>query len=342
MSGVSLGYFDFFPVRIHENVAEFGRVPTWGTCTVTASKCEFVPVGQRVYGLVPISKYFKATPRKSMDPTSWIDSAPHRTKRDVVYNTYTVLSLDRMYPGEELEEAMILVRPLFLTAWLLREAVMDLKVDTVIITSASSKTGAALAALLQQSNRNLKLTIRIIGLTSAGNWSYTNSLGFYDQVLSYYDTQEGEAFLTTIESSSRVAVVDMAGNIPVLKQLQLKLNQRLVKIFAVGITHVGDSDMSSTFSGKDFDPRYPKPEFFFAPKYAALVLKRNPIALTQSATIDWLDFIQRYPLHIKHCETMAQIQDVLQDFVNGRVPGDISWVALLKNVELLPQIYSAL
>jgi len=322
MAGVAIGYYDFFPVENAENKDDWGRVPTWGTCTVVQSKCDFVPVGQRVYGLIPLSRYLIATPKRSKDSFSWIDSAPHRQKRDVVYNTYIDLAKDALYPGPQLEEAMILIRPLFLTAWLLRQAVIDLKPDVLMITSASSKTGAALGGLMRlQRDRKAEQSPRIIGLTSSGNISYTQSLGYYDEVLEYKHANA---------SGNRLVIVDLAGNLPVLREIQRNLKDRLLKILSVGMTHVADSDMAATFSGEGFDPNYAKPEFFFAPKYAAAVAKRDPKALTETAARDWLEFIPKFPLDVKRCDTVQEVEKVVKDFIHGRVPGSVSWVGSLK------------
>jgi hypothetical protein len=319
MAGVLMGYYDFFPVEKDENKAEYGRVPTWGTCTVVESRCDFVPKGQRVYGMVPVSSSFVATPKAARN--AWIDSAAHRQKRDIVYNTYVILDKDPLYPGPKYEEPMILVRPLFVTAWLLREAVLMLPCETLVITSASSKTGASLACLAkaaQSVNRNL----RIIGMTSLINVDYCQSLGYFDEVLEYDKIKA--------VPKNNVVVVDMAGNLNVLKKLQLELKTNLLKMISIGMTHVGDSDMKATFSGEGFDPKYAKPEFFFAPHYVNVVSKKDPHALTERMPKDWLEFIQSYPLSISHCEDIHKVEKVLQDFVNGRVPGSISWVGSLK------------
>ena len=317
MAGESIGYFDFYPVQQPENEQDWGRVPTWGTCTVVSSKCAFVPKGQRVYGLVPLSKYFVATPKPpKQQEANWMDAAPHRQKRDVIYNTYSVLEKDPMYAGPSLEDAMILVRPLFLTAWLLREAVLSIPLEQLLITSASSKTGASLAALMKKRRDETGLRIKIIGMTSPSNVSYCNSLGYYDEVIPYSPTYPME----------KLVIVDMAGKLDLLRGIQANLKDSLVKIISVGMTHVEEVDMGATFSGEGFNPKYAKPEFFFAPKYAGKVLKADPLALTQAVPRDWHDFIQNYPLNIQRCTSAAQVASVLNDFASGKIPGDVSWV----------------
>jgi hypothetical protein len=321
MGGVAMGYYDFYPVENQENQALYGRVPTWGTCTVVASKSNVVPVGQRIYGMTPLSAYFKAIPKPNGDGISWVDSSNHRAKRDVIYNTYIPLDKDPLYPGTKLEDAMILVRPLFFTAWLLREALSDLNMDCAIITSASSKTGAALAALLKI-RRGVNKFPKIVGVTSDSNIKYTQSLGYYDNVVTYSNPN--------VElSAKRYAIVDMAGNLSYLRSIQLHLKERLLKILAVGLTHVAEADMSKIFTGDGFAPQYAKPEFFFAPKYSATLLKKNPQAMA-STTGDWLDFIRSYPLDIHYATGMVKIEQVLNEFFRGSVPGSVSWVGLLK------------
>ena len=331
MAGEAIGYYDFFPVQDEKNQQDFGRVPTWGTCTVIASKCSFVAKGQRVYGLIPLSRYLVASPKQGPNAASWVDSAPHRQKRDVVYNTYWVLDKDPMYPGPAYEDAMILVRPLFLTSWLLREALSGIsQMETLIVTSASSKTGASLAALMKQRRESstgaLKNKLEIIGMTSSSNVAYCQSLNYFDEIVTY-----SSSLSHSINNKRNVVIVDMAGNLDVLRGLQRTLKSSLLKIISVGMTHVEGADMAATFSGEGFDPNNVKPEFFFAPKYAGAVAKKNPLALTVDVAKDWKEFIVGYPLDIKRCETVQKVDQVLQDFIHGRVPGNVSWIGCLKS-----------
>lgn len=105
-------------------------------CTVVESSTPGLAVGERFYGLLPISSTFVVTPK--MDETGgFVDLAACRLKGNVIYRTYLNTKTDLLYPGEGLENAMILLRPLFLTAWLLREAIHVLGCSQVVITSAS-------------------------------------------------------------------------------------------------------------------------------------------------------------------------------------------------------------
>jgi hypothetical protein len=323
MAGEAIGYYEFFPVQDDKNQQDWGRVPTWGTCTVVASTCSFVPKGQRVYGMVPLSRYLVAAPIPSKSGDAWVDSAPHRQKRDIVYNTYSILDKDPMYPGPSYEDAMILVRPLFLTAWLLREAVALSPMETLVITSASSKTGASLAALIKRRRETTGSwsNLKIVGMTSPGNVQYCASLGYFDEIITY----------TTSLTMKKVVIVDMAGKLDLLRGLQATLKESLVKIISVGMTHVAEADMGASFSGEGFDSNYAKPEFFFAPKYAAVIAKKDPSALTITVARDWRDFIETYPLDIQRCETVQHVGSVLQDFIHGRVPGNISWIGSLRS-----------
>ena len=70
-----------------------------------------------------------------------------------------------------------------------------------MLSSASSKTAFGLAHLLH----TLRKGIRVIGLTSAANADFVESLGCYDDVVTYDR-------VTSLPPDRPVAFVDMAGN----------------------------------------------------------------------------------------------------------------------------------
>ncbi|MBA2383128.1 MAG: DUF2855 family protein [Actinobacteria bacterium] len=101
--------------------------------------------------------------------------APHRAELARAYNQYLTVE------GEGDETALVM-RPLFVTSvlldLLLGEEAPD-RVQTVVLTSASSKTAYRLAHLLSER------PVQTIGLTSAGRLAWVQSLELYDAVLAY-------------------------------------------------------------------------------------------------------------------------------------------------------------
>ena len=127
--------------------------------------------------------------------------------------------------------------------------------QTIILTSASSKTAIGLAALLAQ--RKGDHNLNVVGLTSKGNMDFVNGLGYYDSVLSYDEV----AKLSTTEPS---VIVDFSGNAQLQEKLQSHLGSQLAYNCLVGMvdwTNRGGAKSAAT-NGK----------FFFAPSQA---LKRN-------------------------------------------------------------------
>ena len=70
------------------------------------------------------------------------DAAPHRAELHAVYNQYLRCSADPFYtPGSE--DVQALLRPLFITSWLIDDFLADndfFGADTLLLSSASSKT----------------------------------------------------------------------------------------------------------------------------------------------------------------------------------------------------------
>jgi len=140
--GEAMEYWKFFPA----GSPEFGRVPVWGFATVIESKAEGVDAGSRVYGYLPVSDTFDVQPVR-VGKESFLDGAPHRQGLAPIYNTYVLTAADPTY-DPAFEAQQMLFRPLFTTGWMIDDCLMetgDPVPETVVISSASSKTAMALA-----------------------------------------------------------------------------------------------------------------------------------------------------------------------------------------------------
>ena len=111
----------------------------------------------------------------------------HRRHLPTPYNGLTTTTADPAYDAE-LEDLQILYRPLFMTSFMLADFIQDngaFGAESVVISSASSKTSYGTAFLLDGLHR--------IGLTSARNRAFTESLGCYEQVVTYDEVAEHAA-----------------------------------------------------------------------------------------------------------------------------------------------------
>ena len=246
VAGDSIGYWQFFPAD-----APWGCIPVWGFGEVIESGHPEVPVGERLYGYFPMGTHLKIKPER-ISRGGLLDGAEHRADLPSVYNQYTRVAADPAYDPEREAEQM-LYRPLFTTSFFLDDFLLDnnfFGAGTVILTSASSKTSLGLAHLLHQKRRD---ACRVIGLTSAGNRNFVESLGCYDSVYAYEDATQ-----LPVEPS---VMVDMAGSGPVRAAVHAHLEDALKYSCAVGATHW---DAAMVGAGDQRLPG-PKPEMFFAP-----------------------------------------------------------------------------
>ena len=174
--GEVVGYWKFFPVS-----DDWGIIPVWGFADVIASKNEGIKVGERFYGYYPMGSHLIMSPAK-VKPTNFMDGIEHRQALPPIYNNYINTKTDPGY-SKDGEAIQSLFRPLFTTSFLIDDFMDDNDFfggQTIILTSASSKTAIGLAALLAQrkGGRNLN----VVGLTSKGNMDFVNGLGYYDSV----------------------------------------------------------------------------------------------------------------------------------------------------------------
>jgi len=241
--GEAMSYWDFFPA----SDPEWGRLNVWGYAHVEGSRHPDLEEGRRLYGYYPASDHLLVVPDR-VDAKGFNDGAEHRRKLPSAYQGYRDVAADPVYAAD-LEDEQILFWPLFYTSFLIDDFVVDegfFGADTVVLSSASSKTAIIAAYLLAQ-----REGAQIAGLTSQGNREFVERLGIYDLVLGYDDTRSlpGE----------RAVYLDFAGDGGVRQAVHAHYGNRLAHSAAVGMTHWAQMAQGSG------ELEGPKPVFFFAP-----------------------------------------------------------------------------
>jgi hypothetical protein len=270
--GDAMHYWDFFPAS-PEHGAGWGRVPLWGFADVEQSTVESVPVGTRVFGYLPTSSHLVVEPGK-VDAHSVRDTLAHRAQLPSPYNRYTTVSGDASYDPAH-EDLQILFRPLFMTSFMLADFLTDndlFGATNVVLSSASSKTSYGTAHLLDGKAQR-------IGLTSAGNRAFTESLGCYEQVLTYDE-------VSGLPAAASV-YVDVAGDPQLRQSVHEALGEHLQHSAVVGAAHAA---ARPTLEGGSALPG-PRPAFFFAPDQ---MRKRNadwgPSGVEEGHAAAWASF----------------------------------------------------
>lgn len=245
--GEAMGYWNFFPAAD----SAYGRVPVWGFTTVTESKAAGVEPGARVYGYLPISETFDVEPVRA-GKASFMDGAAHRQGLAPIYNTYIFNANDPSYDAAH-EAQQMLFRPLFTTGWMIDDCLMENGADvpeTVVISSASSKTALALAHCLARRG-----AVEAIGLTSAGNKAYVEGTGLYARTVTYDEVDR-------LHARGLTAYVDFVGRPALTADIHHALHDRLARSLVIGVTDWEGSRAPVDAPG-------PAPEFFFVPTYTA-------------------------------------------------------------------------
>ncbi len=220
--GDAMSYWQFFP----SGEEAWGVVPVWGFGVVVQSLHPGVAVGERLYGYFPMADQVILQPDR-LKADSFSDAAPHRAALHAVYNRYMRCSADPLYTSAT-EDVQALLRPLFTTSWLIDDFLAEndfFGADTVLLSSASSKTAWGTAFMLAQ-----RPGIEVVGLTSPGNKLFCESLGCYSRVVGYDE-------LELIPSDAACVYVDFAGN----AALRLAIHTRFVNLrfsSSIGGTHV--------------------------------------------------------------------------------------------------------
>lgn len=247
--GDMLRYWAVFPASDEPDV--WGRIPTWGYADCVESRSPDLTVGERIYGFMPMSTEFVITPGRSTD-RGLFDVAEHRHGLAGTYNSYQRAAADPLYRADR-EAHQMLLFPLFFTGFIVDDFIIDnddFGAEQVIISSASAKTSIGAALLLNRRG------VKVIGLTSASNIEFVESLGIYDQVVAY----DAVASIAQVPS----VYVDIAGNQDVLFDVHTHLSGLLKHSMVVGNTNW---NTETTANAAELPA--PAPEFLFAPTQIA-------------------------------------------------------------------------
>ena len=254
LAGDMMGYWKFFP-SLNDSQDEWGCIPMWGFAKVIHSNNENIKIDERLFGYFPASNSIILNPIKITDQ-SLTDGKDHRKELPPVYNNYIRLSGEENYDST-MDNLRALLFPLHITSFCLCDALQNesyLGASQVIIVSASSKTGIGLAQGLKDEDEKPK----IIGLTASKNIDFVESLGCYDEVISYNQLEKVNAEIKSV-------MVDMAGNREILGTLHDSLRDNMLKCITVGMTH-WDSETTAEDALGQLMIR-DRTEFFFAPDH---------------------------------------------------------------------------
>lgn len=296
--GDALGYWRFFPCE-----EGWGRLPVMGFGDVVRSAHPDVAEGTRCFGFYPMSRYLVIQPA-TVSKTQIVDGAAHRAGLAPAYAQYSPAQHDALYQADH-EDTLMLLRGLFMTSFLADDFLADhdhYGAESVIVSSASSKTSIALAYQVSQAGR-----ARAVGLTSAGHLDFVRSLGCYDRVVSYDE-------ISSLDAGAPAVFVDMAGSGKIQRAVHEHFGPQLRYSCSIGATHWQAERGDDTLPG-------PKPEFFFAP---AQIQKRSqewgPAEVQARLANAWSGF-RRFTeewLEIERGSGREAVERVYQDTLAGR------------------------
>lgn len=289
--GDRIGYWKFFPAP-----EGMGRIPVWGFARVVRSKAPEAPEGLRLFGYWPMSSHTVA--RLERRPSGYVEVSAHRAELPPTYNAYQVAE-----PAED-DDWRSLLRPLFMTSFLLDDQLSDTPLKTLVLSSASSKTAMGLAWLARRRG------VKVIGLTSPGHVELLSGLGLYDQVVPYDAIGD-----LTVEAPA--GYVDFAGRGAVTRDVHQALGEALVVSLGVGVTHWEAMGAPPQTVG-------PTPVFFFAPDRIRQRMKDwGPAELDLRFAAGLKAFIAGNPwLSLKHHTGPDALQALYGDVVAGKVSPD--------------------
>lgn len=314
VAGEQIRYWEFFPPT-GENAAErWGIIPVWGFADITESKCNDLPIGERLFGYFLPSQELIMRPTK-VSTNSFIESSEHRSTLPVGYNLYRRVLAEPGYSREH-DNERILLYVLHLTSFCLHDMLQTndwYGAEQVLILSASSKTGSGLAYCINAATD----APPAIGLTSVSNVELVKSMGAYEQALSYDE-------LDSIDANRATVIVDMSGNTDVMSRLHQHLGDNMRFTIQVGITHWQQPRIANGIITE-------RSQQFFAPSHIQKRIQElgqqewdkrsfSHVQHSMSKTRDWLK--------IKELDGLDGLASIYQDVCSGS--NDVSEGIIIK------------
>ncbi|WP_017931402.1 DUF2855 family protein [Robiginitomaculum antarcticum] len=315
VTGDQIGYWSVFdPAAYNLGGAGQGRMPVWGYGVVRESKYEGIKTGTHIYGFFPIAKSMDMEPGR-LSAHGFTDMAAHRSGLHGLYSSYSFTDADPSYGVHENLQPVL--RPLFTTSFLIDDFLADenfFNADQVLLLSASSKTALGTAYCLKARGEK-----PVIGLTSSGNKDFVDNTGFYDCGFTYDNIQ-------SIDKNVKTVVVDMSGNMGVIRNLEAHFGNNLTYICRVGISHWQEA-------AKAPPKRTDTPTaFFFAPDRAKQRIGDwGQAGFAKNLGARWMPFLNSASAWLT-VEKQVGIEAVLEnykDLLNGRSGPDKGYLFTL-------------
>jgi hypothetical protein len=298
--GDQMGYWQFFPAP-----EGWGRIPVWGFARVLRSEVEGIDPGLRLYGYWPMSTHFVARMRR--DGSDYVDAAAHRAALPSPYNQYFHA------PETPHDDVIALLRPLFITSFLIDDLLAEIAPGaTAILSSASSRTALGLAWLLARRGTP------VVGLTSPGNVAFVQATGLYATVATY-------DAIGPLALEGPVVFIDFAGDTVARSAVHHLVGDRLLHSATVGVTRHEARGVPSKAPLPG-----PRPAFFCAPDR---FLERAKVVggqtLNDEAATALLAFADDSPwLHIDHYRGSDELGRLYASVRTGQASSDRGNVAL--------------
>ena len=293
--GEAMGYWRFFPASGPGR----GRIPAWGHAEVLTEGNPDLPAGSRLFGYLPMSTHVVLRPQARKGGVT--DASPHRAELPAPYNEYVPAGGD----GEDAEGRVAVLRPLFVTGFLLADHLAAS--ERVVVSSASSKTALSTAWCLREHGTD------VTGLTSPHNVDATVATEIYDDVLAYDDVGE--------IPQGPAAFVDIAGDPAVRFAVHAHLGDDLTASVVVGATHWEET---TGFGGGEDLPG-PRPAFFFAPAH----VKPGSMGRVVAAWPAFAAWSERW-LRLEQRRGDDEVLGAFRAVLEGDVSPDVALVASLQ------------
>jgi Protein of unknown function (DUF2855) len=319
-----------------KKIEDYVHPPAWGLCKVTSSSVDGVSIGSHYLAQLPMAESV-SFPGGTVDDEG--NLLIHRPTTVAAYNLFQKVSPTDALLSKQYGALALVCFPGILTGYGLY---FDLErhgyyggAKNVVITSASSKVGLALALYLKEKKSGKK----VIGYTSDANRDFCKTTGLYDVILGYNDKLCDNNVVPKDESC---VIVDISGNASVWSNntAPSSTTTNIAKLLVIGNSS-GAPDEKSTFAHLSLYAKVkmmltmfgaplwmrswmnPTQELFLIMDIAAALRDEWGLEKFNATKQEYAQTFCQHAINwikVRDCPTVGSIHNAFQHIVQGTVP----------------------
>lgn len=334
------GYHHFFSSK-EDGVY---RSAAWGIATVIESGHLKVPVGTRLFGPMPICKYFHQKVLRTIPASRNGDDPPvvEFQNEDMPFNMQRFQEYEILAPSSaedpEFEDWKLATKEIYTMAFYMDEQLLTEtgQINSVIISCASSKTAMALAYCLKMRGGSAieREMEHLVGLTSKEHYDFVVSTGLYQEVYTYDDVE-------SLPTDKTIVYMDFKCDGALRQAITLKLGTNLMYNMVLGPAVFQKRMKDQVFEKRAREVIFDESTWRERRRMVAEVTKTGRNEKLRNSYKAYVERMKRY-ITVRHSCGLEQVKDVYENIYGNKAsPAELHVCSMHPDEFAVEQIWSS-